>query len=251
MGFRALWLEFRSETGFLPTFTAQSVRIFIAHLCLFTQGIRNQHFRILYRYRRGSERTADAGLSSCLVGRRGAAPHWRRGEPRGEPRYNGTCPRKDRRTTQSLIQQLFQQAARVAGRLAVRTHQQVVGVFRCGEPSRWQPQPAASTAGRSNCRNEEVTPQPSAQVSRNAKEPANERPATTISERQPRRRLVQDRRMGRGDGGVAQGRLTRKEAELEQQLDERLCRSAPKGEGGQDGRTRRRSRGGEPRGDCA
>ena len=201
-----------------------------------------------------SERTADAGLYSCLFGRRGAAPHWRRGEPRGEPRYNGACPRKDRRTTQSLIQQLFQQAARVAGRLAVRTrwrHQQVVGVFRCGEPSRWQPQPAASTAGRSNCRNEEVTPQPSAQVSCNAKEPANERPATTISERRPRRRLVQDRRMGRGDGGVAQGRLTRKEAELEQQLDERLCRSAPKGEGGQDGRTRCRSRGGEPRGDCA
>ena len=31
LGFRALWLEFRSETGFLSTFTAQSVRIFIAH----------------------------------------------------------------------------------------------------------------------------------------------------------------------------------------------------------------------------
>ena len=191
---------------------------------------------------------------ALLHGRRRGAAHRRRGAPRGEPRYNGACPREDRRTTQSLIQQLFQQAARVAGRLTVRTrwrHQQVVGVFRCGEPSRWQPQPAVSAAGRSNCRNEEVTPQPSAQVSCNAKEPANERPATTISERRPRRRLVQDRRMGRGGGDVAQGWLTRKEAELEQQLDERLCRSAPKGEGGQDGRTRCRSRGGEPRGDCA
>ena len=57
LGFRALWLEFRSETGFLSTFTAQSVRIFIAHqmnsvflwsICLFTQCIRNQHFRIFY-----------------------------------------------------------------------------------------------------------------------------------------------------------------------------------------------------------
>ena len=45
-------LQFRSETGFLSTFTAQSVRIFIAHqmssvflwstgICLFTQCIRN------------------------------------------------------------------------------------------------------------------------------------------------------------------------------------------------------------------
>ena len=52
LGFRALWLEFRSETGFLSTFTAQSVRILIAHqmssvflwstgICLFTQCIRN------------------------------------------------------------------------------------------------------------------------------------------------------------------------------------------------------------------
>ena len=53
-----LWLEFRSETGLiLSTFTAQIVRIFIAHqmssvflwsICLFTQCIRNQHFRIFY-----------------------------------------------------------------------------------------------------------------------------------------------------------------------------------------------------------
>ena len=40
MGFRALWLEFRSETGFLSTFTAQSVRIFIAHqMTLFSFGV--------------------------------------------------------------------------------------------------------------------------------------------------------------------------------------------------------------------
>ena len=31
LGFRALRLESRSEIGFLSTFTAQSVRIFIAH----------------------------------------------------------------------------------------------------------------------------------------------------------------------------------------------------------------------------
>ena len=52
-----LRLEFRSETGFLSTFTAQRVRIFIAHqmnsvflwsICFFTRCIRNQHFRIFY-----------------------------------------------------------------------------------------------------------------------------------------------------------------------------------------------------------
>ena len=45
------------QRGFLSTFTAQSVRIFIAHqmysvflwsICLFTQCIRNPHFRIFY-----------------------------------------------------------------------------------------------------------------------------------------------------------------------------------------------------------
>ena len=52
LGFRPLWLDFRSETGFLSTLTAQSVSIFIAHqmnsvflwsICFHTV-LRNQHF---------------------------------------------------------------------------------------------------------------------------------------------------------------------------------------------------------------